>query len=59
MDIQVFNGNNVRLNLKEGQANLKDVALCCGLTKNANSGRIIVNWKSGLASVVKKIKHNT
>ena len=40
----------------KNKVNLVDVAKCCGLTKIANSGNIVIRWKGSETSVVSKLK---
>ena len=40
----------------ENKVNLVDVAKCCGLTKIANSGNVVIRWKGSETSVVSKLK---
>ena len=56
-NIKLFEGQEVQVKTDKGNTliNLVHVAKACGLIKNKTNGTMIVNWKSGSASVCSKL----
>ena len=56
-NIKLFEGQEIQVKTDKGNTliNLVHMAKACGLIKNKTNGTMIVNWKSGSASVCSKL----